>query len=174
MPITRAGLVVLLLAAGAVAAVLGQARKPERPMQIEKVKKNLYVLRGPFNKCAPNGCGAYAGDGFLHEAGDVAVRVTPDGLIVVDDKYQENASEVLAAIKPISLPIKYLLNTHHHTDHAGGDATLVRTTEVIAHRNVRVNFLRNKEPGAPQVVFGSDASVFLGGIECRSINCSIG
>jgi len=35
-----------------------------------------------------------------------------------------------------SRPIKYLLNTHHHADHAGGDATLVATTEIIAHRNV--------------------------------------
>src|SRR5579862_6847658 len=169
MRITRTALIVLVLAAGAAAAVLGQSQKPERPMQVEKVKENLYVLRGPFNKCAPNGCGAYAEDGFLHEAGDVAVRVTPDGLIVVDDKYQENAGEVLAAIKAISpLPIKYLLNTHHHTDHAGADATFVKTAEIIAHRNVRENFLRNKQPGAPQVVFDSGASVFVGGVEVRA------
>jgi glyoxylase-like metal-dependent hydrolase (beta-lactamase superfamily II) len=61
-----------------------------------------------------------------------------------------------------------VLNTHHHTDHAGGDATFITTTEIIAHRNVRENFLRNKQPGAPRVTFTDQASVFLGGAEVRA------
>jgi glyoxylase-like metal-dependent hydrolase (beta-lactamase superfamily II) len=164
----------VLVAATAAAAVLAaavsaQQPKPEAPMRVEKVKDGLFVIRGPFHKCAPNGCGAYADDGFLHEPGDVAVRVTSDGLIVVDDKYNENAADVMQQIRSVSpLPIKYLLNTHHHTDHAGGDATFIKTTEIIAHRNVRENFLRNKQPGAPQVVFSQEASVFLGGVEARA------
>ena len=64
--------------------------------------------------------------------------------------------------------IKYLLNTHHHTDHAGGDAVFINTTEIIAHRNVRENFLRNKQPGAPRVTFNDQASVFLGNVEVRA------
>ncbi len=144
--------------------------KPEAPMRIEKVKDNLYLLRGPFHRCAPNGCSErYGDDGMLHEAGDVAVRVTPEGLIVVDDKYQENVAEILEKVKSISAqPVKYLLNTHHHTDHAGGDAIFVNTTEIIAHKNVRENFLRNKQPGAPRVTFTDQASVFLGGVEVRA------
>ena len=67
-----------------------------------------------------------------------------------------------------SQPVKYLLNTHHHTDHAGGNETFIKTTEIIAHRNVRENFLRNKQPGAPRVVFNDQASVFLGGVEVRA------
>jgi cyclase len=38
----------------------------------------------------------------------------------------------------------------------------------VAHRNVRENFLRNKQPGAPRVVFDSQASVFLGVVEARA------
>jgi glyoxylase-like metal-dependent hydrolase (beta-lactamase superfamily II) len=170
MQISRVILIAAVIAAAAAAGIVrGQAQRPERPMQVEKVRENLYVLRGPFNRCAPNGCGAYADDGFLHEAGDVAVRVTTDALIVVDDKYEENASEVMSRIKKIStLPIRYLLNTHHHTDHAGADATFIKTTEIVAHRNVRENFLRNKQPGAPRMVFDSGASVFLGSVEARA------
>jgi glyoxylase-like metal-dependent hydrolase (beta-lactamase superfamily II) len=151
-------------------ALSAQQSKPAAPMQIEKVKDGLYLIRGPFNKCAPNGCGGgYGDDGLLHEAGDVAVRVTPEGLIVVDDKYQENVADVLEKVKSVSqAPIKYLLNTHHHTDHAGGDAVFVNTTEIIAHRNVRENFLRNEQPGAPRVTFTDQASVFLGGVEVRA------
>lgn len=169
----RPARVVLVLAAfcAIVAGGLaGQEKKPAAPMRIEKVKDNLYVLRGPFNRCAPNGCGGrYGDDGLLHEAGDVAVRVTPEGLILVDDKYQENVAEILKQIRDISTqPVKYLLNTHHHTDHAGGDETFTNLTEVIAHSNVRQNFLKNKQPGAPRVVFTDQASVFLGGVEVRA------
>jgi glyoxylase-like metal-dependent hydrolase (beta-lactamase superfamily II) len=138
-------------------------------MEVVKVKDGLVVLRGPFNRCAPNGCGADKDDGFLHEAGDVAIRVTPQGLIVVDDKYEENAAEVLSRIQKISrAPIRFLLNTHHHTDHAGGDALFVKTTDILAHRNVRANFLRDKLPGAPQMVFDERASVFVGNVEARA------
>jgi cyclase len=170
MRFARLAVVVATLGALAFAGLLSAQQKPEAPMRIEKVKDNLYLLRGPFNRCAPNGCGGgYGDDGMLHEAGDVAVRVTPEGLIVVDDKYQENVAEILDKVKGISTqPIKYLLNTHHHTDHAGGDALFINTTEIIAHRNVRENFLRNKQPGAPRVTFTDQASVFLGGVEVRA------
>jgi cyclase len=167
----RLALVVATVGALVSASFLSaQPAKPEAPMRIEKVKDDLYLLRGPFNRCAPNGCGgAYGDDGMLHEAGDVAVRVTPEGLILVDDKYQGNVAEILEKVRSISSqPLKYLLNTHHHTDHAGGDAIFINTTEIIAHRNVRENFLRNKQPGAPRVTFTDQASVFLGGVEVRA------
>ena len=167
----RVALVGGIVGAAVLAAVLSaQQTKPAAPMQIEKIKEGLYLIRGPFNRCAPNGCSAaYGDDGLLHEAGDVAVRVTPEGLILVDDKYQQNVPEVLEYVKSVSsLPVRYLLNTHHHTDHAGGDAVFINTTEIIAHRNVRENFLRNKQPGAPRVTFTDQASVFVGGVEVRA------
>jgi len=148
----RFALVVVTVGALTLAGVMSaQQPKPAKPMQLEKVKDGLFVIRGPFNPCAPNGCGgAYGDDGLLHEAGD-------------------NVSEILEHVKCVSaLPVKYLLNTHHHTDHAGGDAVFINTTEIIAHRNVRENFLRNKQPGAPRVTFNDQASVFLGGAEVRA------
>jgi glyoxylase-like metal-dependent hydrolase (beta-lactamase superfamily II) len=167
----RIALVLATASALLLAVVLSAQRAmPVAPMQIEQVKDGLYLIRGPFNRCAPNGCSAaYGDDGLLHEAGDVAVRVTSEGLILVDNKYQENVAEILEKVKSVSaLPVKYVLNTHHHTDHAGGDATLIERTEIIAHRNVRDNFLRNKQPGAPRLTFNDQASVFLGGVEVRA------
>jgi cyclase len=152
-------------------AMTGQRLTPE-PMRIEKVKDNLYVVRGPFNACAPNGCGANGvDDGLLHEAGDVAVRVTSEGVILVDDKFAQNVPDVLDRVKSITTqPIRYLLNTHHHTDHVGGDGEILdRGIEIIAHRNVRDNIIRNKQPGAPRLVFNDQASVFLGGVETQMI-----
>jgi cyclase len=144
-----------------------QVRPPAAPMKIEKVKDNLYFIRGPF--------GPANNDALLHEPGDVAVRITPDGLIVVDDKFPQHTEDILRLIKSVStLPIKYLLNTHHHADHAGGDANFINLTEVIAHRNVRANMIRNKLAGAPRVVFDTELSVFLGGAEARAIHLGVG
>lgn len=61
------------------------------PMRIDEVKDGLYVIRGPFLPCGTRGCTPNGSDdGLIHEPGDVAVRVTPAGLILVDDKYPEN------------------------------------------------------------------------------------
>src|SRR5437879_158702 len=137
----------LALAFGAVLALLTvhavtQQKLTPEPMRIEKVKDNLYVIRGPFNPCAPNGCGANsADDGLLHEPGDVAVRITSEGVIVVDDKFAPNVPDVLDKVKSVTTqPIRYLLNTHHHMDHIGGDGEMLdRGIEIIAHRNIRDN-----------------------------------
>src|SRR5262245_37130215 len=136
---------------------------PVQPMRIEKVKEGLYFIRGPWNTAR--------NDDLLHEPGDVAIRVTRDGLIVVDDKFPQHTDDILGLIKSVSaLPIKYLINSHHHADHAGGDANFIKLTDIIAHKNVRENMIRNKQAGEPPIVFDNEMSVFLGGIEARAIH----
>jgi len=156
----------VLLIAGALLAVRAvgqQPAAPVQPMRIEKVKDGLYFIRGPWNTAR--------NDDLLHEPGDVAIRVTTEGLIVVDDKFPQHTQDILGLIKSVSpLPIKYLINSHHHADHAGGDANFISLTEIIAHRNVRENMLRNNQAGAPRVVFDDELSVFLGGVEARAIH----
>lgn len=140
------------------------------PMRTEKVKDGLYVIRGPFLPCGTRGCRPNGpDDGLIHEPGDVAVRVTPEGLILIDDKYPENVPDVLAQVKAISpLPIKYLLNTHHHGDHASGNVNIRQMgIDIIAHKNIRANFLRIKQPGEPNIVFADQAAVYLGGVEVQ-------
>jgi cyclase len=143
----------------------------EAPMRADKVKDGLFVIRGPFLPCM-TGCrpGQPPGDGLIHESGDVAVRVTREGLIVVDDKFASQAADVLARIKTVSpLPIRYLLNSHHHGDHASGNAYFRQSLgiDVIAHANIRANFLRIKQAGEPTITFADQASVYLGGVEAR-------
>jgi hypothetical protein len=88
--------ILLLLAALAGAQA---APPPDEPMTIEKVKEGLYFVRGPFSACGPAGCRGPApqalADGLPHEAGDVAVRVTSDGVILVDTKYPWHVDELL-------------------------------------------------------------------------------
>jgi glyoxylase-like metal-dependent hydrolase (beta-lactamase superfamily II) len=165
-----------------VAAVLGAAAFAQLPlrqnveilkqgaMRADKVKDGLYVIRGPFLPCMTGCRPGQTGDGLIHESGDVAVRVTPEGLIVVDDKFASQAADVFARVKDVStLPVKYVLNTHHHGDHASGNA-YVRDTlgvSILAHENIRANFLRLKQPGEPTMTFANEAAVHLGGTEVR-------
>ena len=140
------------------------------PTRIDKVKENLFVVRGPFVPCSTRGCRPNGSDdGLIHEPGDVAVRVTPEGAILIDDKYPENLSDVLAQVRSVtSLPIRYMLNSHHHGDHASGNANIrALGIDVIGHRNIRENFLRIKQPGEPNIVFADYGAVYLGGVEVQ-------
>jgi cyclase len=165
--------------------VVGESAQPAAPlrqqvevlqagqMRVDKVKEGLYVVRGPFVPCTTRGCRPNGpDDGLIHEPGDVAIRATPEGLILIDDKYPENILEVLSQVRSVSsLPIRYLLNTHHHADHVSGNANLrALGIDIIGHRNIRENFLRIKQPGEPNIVFADEGALYLGGVEVRMLH----
>jgi len=117
-------------------------------------KEGLYVIPG-F-------------DGNL-SGGNVAVRVTGDGVVLVDDKFPYSFDFITEQVASVtSEPIRYVLNTHHHGDHAGSNADFMPAARVIGHRNVRSNMLRNSQTGAPPIVFSRQTAVFLGGVEVRA------
>ena len=101
--------------------------------------------------------------------GNVAVRVTNDGVILVDNKFPHSFEMISAEVQKVtSLPIKYVLDTHHHDDHSGSNADFMAVGEVIAHKNTRGNIVRNNQPGAPRIVFRDETAVFLGGVEAQA------
>ena len=77
--------------------------------------------------------------------------------------------DVLAAVKSVSnQPIKYLLNTHYHGDHASGNVKIrAMGINIIGHKNIRENFLRIKQPGEPNITFADQSAVYLGGVEVQ-------
>ena len=136
-----------------------QTAKPPGPLRIEKVKGDLYMISG--------------------EGGNVAVYVTSEGVVLVDDMFDRNHVDILAQVKSVTdKPLKYVLNTHQHDDHAGGDLKMLPIAEVIAHRNARANLVDIKQPyyedtpgtpiGLPRVTFSDEMSVYLGGKEVRA------
>jgi len=92
--------------------------------------------------------------------GNVTVAVGDDGIIMVDGQFAPMHDKLKAAIAAISpLPIKYLVNTHHHGDHTGGNAAFAADgAVVVSHVNVRnylaagttVNTTGAKVPPVPQ------------------------
>ena len=152
----------VLVVAGILAAArpaAEQAVSPERLAELTAIrpvpgKNGLYVIPGY--------------DGGV-TGGNVAVRVTNDGVILVDNKFPHSFAMISSEVRKVtSLPVKYVLDTHHHGDHAGSNADFMAIAEVISHRNARGNMVRNNQPGAPRIVFGNETAVFLGGAEAQA------
>jgi len=140
--------------------VYSQNTKPPGPLQIQRVKGDLYVISG--------------------EGGNVAVYVTAEGVILVDDMFDRNHADILARVKSVTdKPIKYVINTHQHDDHAGGDFKMLPIAEVVAHQNVRTNLLDIKQPycedtpgtpiGLPRITFSDQISVHTGGKQVQAM-----
>src|ERR1044072_2917113 len=74
------------------------------------------------------------------QGGNITVAVGSDGIIMVDGQFAPLSDKIKAAIKAISpLPIRYMVNTHFHGDHTGGNANFAKDgVTVVAHDNIRV------------------------------------
>jgi cyclase len=113
---------------------------------LEKVKDDLYVIS--------------------NDGGNVAAYLTDEGVIVVDDKFDADVAEILAKIKSVTdKPVKYVLNTHQHGDHTGGNQKMLPIAEIIIHENARANMVAGKMPGVPRVTYSDQTGVYLGGKE---------
>ncbi len=144
--------------AGAIVQVRSQQQRPLIPVKIQKLKDSLWVICSQGDDCPIIGAG-----------GNIAVRETPEGVIIVDDKYAQDYQNILAAVKTVtSQPIKYVINTHSHGDHTGGNAQFLNIAEVIAQKNARDNMVRGKQPGLPRIVFTDQTAVYLGGVEVEA------
>jgi len=147
---TAAGLAFLMLAW--LAYTQNQGQPPQ--LTLNKVKDDLFEIEGG--------------------GGNVAAYVTGDGVILVDDKFDRDHEGIVSKVKSVtSQPIKYVLTTHHHSDHSGGNTQFISMAEIISTMNARNNIVEHKQPGAPdmspaRVVFTTEMSVFLGGKEVRA------
>src|SRR5215472_7652452 len=151
--VTRLSAGALFLAGCWIAYIQAQAPAPK--LTIHKVKDDLYEIEG--------------------DGGNVAVYITNEGVILVDDKYDQDHDAIVANVKSVTdQPIKYILSTHHHADHSGGNAKFLPTAEVISTVNAHKNIVEHKQANAPpgvlpsRVAFTDEAVVYLGGKEVRA------
>jgi glyoxylase-like metal-dependent hydrolase (beta-lactamase superfamily II) len=126
---------------------LAWAQNQPQPLDLQKVTDNLYVI---------------VGDG-----GNAAFMPTSEGVILVDDKFAADAPQIVAKVKSVTdKPIRYVLNTHQHGDHTGGnEALLAANAAIVIQKNARANMVAGKQPGLPRITFTDESQVFLGGRE---------
>jgi glyoxylase-like metal-dependent hydrolase (beta-lactamase superfamily II) len=103
------------------------------------------------------------------------VRVTPDGLIVVDTKNpgDENYNRLMEEIRTVSnLPVRIVINTQHHPDHVGTNQKFIDAgAQVVALEALKTHMASDQRtkaiPGLPTQTFAKDHVVKLGGAEVR-------
>jgi glyoxylase-like metal-dependent hydrolase (beta-lactamase superfamily II) len=73
--------------------------------------------------------------------------VTGEGVILVDDKFEQDHDNIMAKVKSVTdQPVKYIVTTHHHSDHSGGNVKFISTAEIISTANARANIVEHKQP----------------------------
>jgi glyoxylase-like metal-dependent hydrolase (beta-lactamase superfamily II) len=153
----------LLFAAG-VSAQQQDFAKVE--VKATKVAGNVYVLTG--------------------SGGNIGATVGSDGVAIIDDQFAPLAPKIQAALRQLSpKPVRFVINTHWHGDHTGGNPIFAETATIMAHLNVRKRLISGgKTPfmefppvtgkALPVVTFEQGLSLWWNGEEIRAIHPGIG
>ena len=156
----------IILCGIATGNVQGQDQFAGVELSITPVAGNVYMVQRP-------------GGG-----GNIGAMVGPEGVLLVDSLFAPLADRLVAAVRQVTdQPIRFLVNTHIHIDHVGGNESLAQQGVLIfAHDNTRLRFLeaRNRFPRAggsfvppqpeaarPVVTFNDTLSFHLNGEEVR-------
>ena len=127
-----------------------------------------------------------AGNVFMLEGsgGNIGVSVGADGILIVDDQFAPLADKIRAALKELGQgKLRFILNTHWHGDHTGGNVAFGPEATIIAHDNVRKRLATEQRsqvfnsttPASPKealpvITFGQSLSVHFNGEEIRAIH----
>lgn len=140
-------------------------------IKVSKVAGSVYMLEGA--------------------GGNIGASVGEDGIVVVDDQYAPLADKIQEALKGITdKPVRFIINTHYHFDHTGGNEFFQKQAPIIAQDNVRkrleqggqagnggsVKFETKPQPkGAlPIITFDHDVTVHLNGEDIRALHFPAG
>ncbi len=157
-------LLATLLAATVLAAQDQDFSKVE--MKVSKVAGSVYVLMGA--------------------GGNIGASIGDDGIVIVDDQYAPLADKIQAALKGITdKPVRFIINTHYHPDHTGGNAYFQKQAPVLAQDNVRKRLESGGSVGngssihmeakpapheaLPIITFDHDVTVHLNGEDIRAL-----
>jgi glyoxylase-like metal-dependent hydrolase (beta-lactamase superfamily II) len=148
------------------AVAYGQERDFDKvTIKTTKITESVYMLEG--------------------SGGNIGVSVGDDGVVVIDDQFAPLTPKIQAAITAISpKPIKFVLNTHWHGDHVGGNENLASAGAVIvAHDNVRkrmsvgqfMEIMKTQVPPAPPkalpvVTFTTDVTLHVNGEDLHVVS----
>jgi cyclase len=133
-------------------------------IKVTKVAGNVYMLEG--------------------SGGNIGVSVGPDGILIVDDQFAPLADKIKTALKTLGEgKLKFVLNTHYHLDHTGGNIAFGPDAPIIAQTNVRKRlseeqkskFLNLTIPASPKealpvITFDNAVSVFFNSEEIKVIH----
>ena len=139
-----------------------------------KVSGNIYMLEG--------------------QGGNIAASIGEDGIVIVDDEFAPLAEKIQAALKNLNItdkPVRFVINTHYHGDHTGGNPPFANSgSTIIAQENVRKRLMSGGVAGnggsikmenkpaekaaLPIITFEHDVTVHLNGEDIRALHFPAG
>jgi cyclase len=145
-------------------SVYGQTDFSKVEIKATKISGNVYMLEG--------------------SGGNIGVSVGSDGILIVDDQFAPLADKIRASLKTLGEgKLRFILNTHWHPDHTGGNVAFGPEAPIIAHDNVRKRlaaeqrseFFKRTTPASPKealpvITFDQSLSVHFNGEEIRAIH----
>ena len=158
-----------IIASWALCLAASSITSPAQPGDYSKVEIKVHHVEGPIYMLEGAG-------------GNIGVSIGDDGIVMVDDQFAPLAEKIKAALKGLSdKPIRFVLNTHYHGDHTGGNAEFGTSATIVAHENVRKRLetggktLGNEVKPSPRealpvITFNDRASVHLNGEEIRALH----
>jgi len=173
----RASVLALFTASIALTIASAQQQEPDWSkvqIKVTKVSGNIYMLEG--------------------QGGNIAASVGEDGIVIVDDEFAPLAEKIQSALKDLKItdkPVRFVINTHYHGDHTGGNPPFANSgSTVIAQDNVRKRLLSGGMAGnggsvkmevkpaekaaLPIITFEHDVTVHLNGEDIRALHFPAG
>src|SRR5258705_5997448 len=140
-------------------------------IKVTKVAGSVYMLQGA--------------------GGNIGASIGDDGIVVVDDQYAPLAEKIQDTLKGITdRPVRFVINTHYHEDHTGGNEFFQKQAPIIAHDNVRKRLAEGSMAGnggsvhfehkpadagmLPIITFDHDVTVHLNGEDIRALHFPAG
>ncbi len=119
---------------------------------------------------------------LIGAGGNIGVSVGDDGIVMIDDQYAPLAPKIEAALKTITgKPVRFLINTHYHGDHTGGNEVFGKSAPIVAHENVRKRLAAGRSAGPnpvppaatgalPVLTFNESVTIHLNGEDIRAVH----
>lgn len=97
-------------------------------------------------------------------SGNVTALVAEEGVVLIDDKFAADHDGVMAQLREITdKPVLYVINTHLHQDHSGGNAAMqALSARVIAHENARRTMMETQTSGLPNITLEEHLRLYHG------------
>lgn len=169
---STSGLLLITIAAMCIGTAAAQEQDFSKvQITVTKVAGNVYMLQGA--------------------GGNIGASIGEDGIVIVDDQYAPLAEKIREALRGVTdKPLRFVINTHYHGDHSGGNVFFQKEATVIAQDNVRKRLeagtvggnggsVRFDSPPAPKealpvITFDHDVTVHLNGEDIRALHAPHG
>src|SRR5690606_10052328 len=140
----------LATAVAAASVAVGQAHAQggfgPQELAIEQVRDWIYMIRSAAS-------------------GNITVLVSDDGVLLVDSKFEREYDRYMELLRTVTdQPIRFVINTHMHGDHTGGNARLAELdADIVASENARKRLAEAQALGLPNITFDDHLRLYFGG-----------